>query len=277
MGDHRRRQSADQAQPVTPENHSPGARRSAEVNRLRTRIQGLPIESNGRAPQRDVAAVARLETCVCSAIHRSVKDNPCLAWTWAASGRWSAAWAMWPNGRSEIFAMIPGFPDIETREKRDSVPSGTYRRLVDAGVLLVDEGMHRARPSVLVDHLTELGIKPSRAVCDRFLINTLRDDVAAAGACRRAARDDGKPPKILPHSEKWHWTATCRSRRPAAPLLHSAWLRRVLLPMIRAPRGSSKTAARRHGMTLPLPGQLAAGELARPVRWRQGGVRHVGS
>ena len=106
------------------------------------------------------------------------EGQPVLGLDLGGERAWSAAWAMWPNGRSEIFAMIPGFPDIETREKRDSVPSGTYRRLVDAGVLLVDEGMHRARPSVLVDHLTELGIKPSRAVCDRFLINTLRDDVA---------------------------------------------------------------------------------------------------
>ena len=45
---------------------------------------------------------------------------------------WSAAVAIWPNGRCEARAVAPGIPDIEAQEHRDRVPTGTYRRLFEA-------------------------------------------------------------------------------------------------------------------------------------------------
>ena len=48
---------------------------------------------------------------------------------------WSAAVAVWPNGRTEAFALCPGIPDIREQERRDRVNPGTYERLVSAGVL----------------------------------------------------------------------------------------------------------------------------------------------
>ena len=54
----------------------------------------------------------------------------------------SAATAVWLNGRVECLAVAPGIPDIRAQEKRDQVPKFTYQALVDAGVLHVAEGLY---------------------------------------------------------------------------------------------------------------------------------------
>ena len=88
---------------------------------------------------------------------------------------WSAIWALWPNGRSECFALCGGIPDLEKREKQDSVPKGLYIKLKDEGTLLIDEGYRVARPAVLLDKMVVLGIEPEVIYADRFLMNTLLD------------------------------------------------------------------------------------------------------
>ena len=54
---------------------------------------------------------------------------------------WSAATAIWPNGRVEAVAVAPGIPSLEEQEKRDRVPAGTYQRLYDGGQLMVADGL----------------------------------------------------------------------------------------------------------------------------------------
>lgn len=44
---------------------------------------------------------------------------------------WSAAVAGWRGGRVEAFAYAPGIPDLDAQERRDKVPDGTYRRLME--------------------------------------------------------------------------------------------------------------------------------------------------
>ena len=88
---------------------------------------------------------------------------------------WSAAWAIWPNGRSECYALCPGIPDLDEREKQDAMPRGLYRRLHNDGVLLIDEGLRVSRPKVLIDHLLEIGIHPVAVMSDRFLLGQLQD------------------------------------------------------------------------------------------------------
>ena len=39
---------------------------------------------------------------------------------------WSAAVAVWGNGRVEARAVAPGLPDLEEQERRDRVAPGTY-------------------------------------------------------------------------------------------------------------------------------------------------------
>ena len=81
---------------------------------------------------------------------------------------WSAAWCLWPNGRSEVYVCAPGLPDVASMEKRDAVREGMYRELVEAGVLVLDEGRRVSRPSVLLARLAEAGIVPACMLADRF-------------------------------------------------------------------------------------------------------------
>ena len=114
------------------------------------------------------------------------EGQPVLGLDLGGERAWSGAVAMWPNGRMECFAMLPGEPGLEERERQDAVPPGAYQRLRDDGVMLIDEGRRRARPEVLIDHLESRDIRPANVVCDRFLINTLCD--ASRGRWRISPR-----------------------------------------------------------------------------------------
>ena len=62
---------------------------------------------------------------------------------------WSAAVAVWRNGRVEALACAPGIPGLDEQEKRDRVPKGTYRALVASGGLWIAEGLRVQPPSEL--------------------------------------------------------------------------------------------------------------------------------
>ncbi len=95
-----------------------------------------------------------------------------------AERSWSAAWCVWPNGRSECYAVCPGIPDLAAREKSDNQPAGLYRRLHEQGVLITDEGLRVSRPATLIGHLVEIGVAVDTIYCDRFALGTFRDVVA---------------------------------------------------------------------------------------------------
>ena len=95
-----------------------------------------------------------------------------------SSRSWSAAWAIWPNGRCECWAVCPGIPGLAERERQDAQPRFLYRRLAEAGALIVDEGLRVSRPETLIAHLLAVGIDPEVVLCDRFLLPALRDAVA---------------------------------------------------------------------------------------------------
>ena len=93
---------------------------------------------------------------------------------------WSAAVALWSGGRVEAIAVAPGIPDISAAEKRDRVPAGTYRKLVENGSLQVAEGLRV--PEVRDLHraaITAFGW-PARIVCDFFKFPVLQDVTAGA-------------------------------------------------------------------------------------------------
>ncbi|MYD85302.1 MAG: hypothetical protein F4Y14_03465 [Acidobacteria bacterium] len=92
---------------------------------------------------------------------------------------WSAAVSIWPAGRCEALAVAPGIPSIDDQERRDRVPRGTYRDLVDAGTLRVAEGLRVPRPEDLVDAALNAWGEPAAAICDRFRAGDMAD--AAGG------------------------------------------------------------------------------------------------
>ena len=95
-----------------------------------------------------------------------------------AGGRaWSAAVALYSNGRVEARAVAPGIPGLAEQEKRDRVPTGTYQRLKDAGHLEIAEGLRVQPPAILWEWIRATWGKPRLIICDRFRLAELEDVV----------------------------------------------------------------------------------------------------
>ena len=98
------------------------------------------------------------------------------------SGRaWSAAVAIWENGRTEAIAIAPGIPSIADQEKRDQIGAGQYQKLIETGALRVAESLRVPPAKMLVFAIRSGWGTPARVVCDRFREAELRD--AVAGIC----------------------------------------------------------------------------------------------
>ena len=205
--------------------------------------------------------------------------RPLVGLDLGAERSWSAAWAIWPNGRSECYAVCPGIPDLAERERQDAMPRGLYRRLHDDGVLLVDEGLRVSRPATLIDHLVGVGIVPETIYADRFALGTLKDAVA------------GRWP-IIPRVARWSEATEDITgfRRLVAdgPLSIDEVCRGLArLGLSQAvvhsdDQGSVRLAKRRHGRSrddVAAAGVLSVGALARVLargtprrRWRYVGM-----
>ena len=72
-------------------------------------------------------------------------------------------------------AVMPGIPDLRTKEKEDRMPSGFYSYLRDTGCLVVQEGVRVSSPGVLLDHLESQGIQPGVFIADKFAEHQLTD------------------------------------------------------------------------------------------------------
>ncbi len=89
---------------------------------------------------------------------------------------WSAAVALFPNGRCEALAVAPGIPDLGDQEKRDIVPAGTYRRLHELGVLHIVEGLRVPPVRAVVNLILERWGRPRVMVSDFFRLADLQDN-----------------------------------------------------------------------------------------------------
>ena len=101
---------------------------------------------------------------------------------------WSAAVALWSSGRCEAIAVAPGVPGIEAQEKRDRVPKGTYRRLVDAGLLRIADGLRVPPVPMLLDAVREAWGAPDHVICDRFRLAELLDHARGIQVVPRITR-----------------------------------------------------------------------------------------
>ena len=108
-------------------------------------------------------------------------DRPIVAIDLGGGRSWSAAVAIWQSGRIEAMAVAPGIPSLADQERRDTVPSGMYQKLYDAGILDVAEGLRVQPPAQLWDSIVERWGIPVRLICDRFRLGELQDVVQ--GAC----------------------------------------------------------------------------------------------
>ena len=101
---------------------------------------------------------------------------------------WSAAVAAWRSGRVEAIAVAPGIPDLEGQEKRDRVPAGTYRKLVETGALRLADGLRVQPPGELVRAIRGEWGAPEIIFCDRFRLDELRDVVNGTPIMPRVTR-----------------------------------------------------------------------------------------
>ena len=88
---------------------------------------------------------------------------------------WSAAVAVWPNGRCEARAVAPGIPDLEEQERRDRVPKGTYSSLYDLGQLEIAENLRVQPVAAMWDLIQFTWGKPQLIVLDRFRLPDFQD------------------------------------------------------------------------------------------------------
>ncbi len=80
---------------------------------------------------------------------------------------------MWRNGRTEVYASVPGIPSLDVQERTASVERGLLAELVGDGVLFVADGKRVADVDVLLDHLPAVPIEG--VVADRFAAASLAD------------------------------------------------------------------------------------------------------
>lgn len=112
-------------------------------------------------------------TRVCARPVADRSGRPVVGLDLGGGRAWSAAVALWPTGRIEALAVAPGTPGIDGLERRDRVPTGTYRRLFDAGLVTTDGARRVPRPSTVVDRIRQW--RPDVLVCDRFRLAELQD------------------------------------------------------------------------------------------------------
>ena len=191
---------------------------------------------------------------------------------------WSAAWCLYKNGRSECYAVAPGIPDLESREKQDAMPRGMYKRLYEDGVLIIDEGRRVSRPKTLVDHLVSAGVEIDSIYCDRFVLGELTDAVAGRWPI---------VPRVTRWSEASNDIAGFRALVKDGPLsitAESKALARLGMSQAKVAgddQGSVRLQKKRHGRSrddVAVAGVLAAGAYARVMskaqrpRWRYRGA-----
>ena len=120
---------------------------------------------------------------------------------------WSAALALYKNGRVECRALAPGVPDLDAQEQRDGVPKGTYQRLADQGVLIQAEGLRVPPVSLLMTLVKQTWGRPSALIADRFRLDDLHD---AGVPCRVT-------PRVTRWSEASYDIRALRSRTKDGP------------------------------------------------------------
>ena len=101
---------------------------------------------------------------------------------------WSAAVAVWRNGRVEALACAPGVPGLDEQEKRDRVPKGTYKALSQSGALRIAEGLRVQPPSELWRAVRDSWGAPETVICDRFRLGELQDCVNGTPVVPRVSR-----------------------------------------------------------------------------------------
>ena len=116
------------------------------------------------------------------------RGKPVIGYDLGSGRAWSAAVALWANGRVEALAVAPGLPDLAAQEKRDRVPRGSYQKLEASGRLMVEDGVTHQTAKFLHEHAYEAWGPAQVVVADRFQFNSLKSLVWDCPLIRRVSR-----------------------------------------------------------------------------------------
>ena len=158
-------------------------RAARTFKQFRLNIPGDPVESQ------PLITAAEWER-VCARPVPPAEGRPIIGVDLGGNRSWSAAAALWPNGRIESFAVAPGVPSLADQEREDQVAEGTYTELVRSGGLTVDAG--RAVPDIGLLLARIWAYEPLALVCDNYRAPELYQVVGGRVRVIERARSGGE-------------------------------------------------------------------------------------
>ena len=159
--------------------------------RADTRLRARFLSYRLNIPSQDEAAVLLSTDDWDRVVARAVPERvgrPIVGCDLGGGRAWSAAVAVWLNGRMEAMAVAPGIPTLAEQEVRDRQPAGTYQRLYDGGSLDIADGLRVQPPSALVASIFREWGRPEVIIADRFRAPELRDCVGSVPVSERITR-----------------------------------------------------------------------------------------
>ena len=147
--------------------------------RLNTRLKAQFLSYRENLPTADEAEMVLSVLDWRRVLRREVKERqgrPLVGVDLGQNRAWSTAVSLWPSGRMECIALTAGLPDIAEQEKRDGQPRGIYQALVDSHKLRVAHGLRVPPVKQLTDFIQDEWGKPRLIICDRFKLDTLKDN-----------------------------------------------------------------------------------------------------
>ena len=158
-------------------------RAARTFRQFRLNLPGDPVDSQPLVTAAEWGMVCARQVPACA-------GQPIVGVDLGGTRSWSAACALWPNGRIEAWAIAPGVPSLADQEREDQVADGTYSELVRSGGLSVDDG--RAVPGVdrLLARVWAWG--PAAIISDPYRAAELHQVVSGRVRIVERARGGGK-------------------------------------------------------------------------------------
>ena len=190
---------------------------------------------------------------------------------------WSAACALWPNGRIESWGVAPGVPSLAEQERDDQVTEGTYSELVQSGGLSVDAGL--AVPSVerLLSRIWAW--QPAALVSDPYRSAELNQVVAGRVRVIERARGGGESTSNVQALRSLLLDTASGVTQESRALLGAAFQQTDLVIDSAGLTKVKKRDQRRSRDDASAALLLATGEQARrpaPVKWRAAAISASG-
>ena len=190
---------------------------------------------------------------------------------------WSAAAAIWPNGRVESWALAPGVPSLAEQEHADHVADDSYSELARSGGLAVDAG--RAVPSVELLLSRVWAWEPATLVCDNYRAPELHQVVSGRVRVIERARSGGEATSNIQSLRSLLLDSNAGVTEASRALLAASWSQTNLVIDNAGLTRVTKLDARRSRDDAAAALLLAAGERSRrptPVELRAAAISKSG-